>query len=32
LDTPVGQGASIIANSGAVEQLAALATATPAKK
>lgn len=32
LDTPVGQGASIIANSGAVEQLAALATATPTKK
>lgn len=32
IDTPVGQGASIIANSGAVEQLAALATATPAKK
>ena len=32
LDIPVGQGASIIANSGAVEQLAALATATPAKK
>ena len=32
IDTPVGQGASIIANSGAVEQLAALATATTAKK
>ena len=32
LDTPVGQGASIIANSGAVEQLAVLATATPTKK
>lgn len=32
IDTPIGQGASIIANSGAVEQLAALATATPAKK
>lgn len=32
LDTPVGQGASIIANSGAVEQLAALATTTPTKK
>lgn len=32
IDTPVGQGASIIANSGAVEQLAALATAAPAKK
>ena len=32
IDTPVGQGASVIANSGAVEQLAALATATTAKK
>lgn len=32
IDTPIGQGASIIANSGAVEQLAALATATTAKK
>lgn len=32
LDTPVGQGANVIANSGAVEQLAALATAAPTKK
>ncbi len=32
IDTPVGQGASVIANSGAVEQLAALATAATAKK
>lgn len=32
IDTPVGQGASVIANSGAVEQLAALATAGTAKK
>ena len=32
LDTPAGQGANVIANSGAVEQLAALATATSTKK